>query len=79
MSKFSSLDEKKLAAVFHFVDSARSKAGHAQRNISGDRQSGNYPRFHYVRVKKVTDQPQHVYRSVWLALFKQSMRQEGVN
>ena len=32
-----------MAAIFQFVDSARSNAGHAQKNISGDRQSGNYP------------------------------------
>ena len=32
-----------MAAIFRFVDSARSNAGHAQKNISGDRQSGNYP------------------------------------
>ena len=32
-----------MAAIFRFVDSARSNAGHAQKNISGDRQTGNYP------------------------------------
>ena len=35
--------KKKMATIFRFVDSARSNAGHAQKNISGDRQSGNYP------------------------------------
>ena len=37
--------QKKMAAIFRFVGSARSNAGHAQKNISGDRQTGNYPTF----------------------------------
>ena len=33
-----------MAAIFRLVDRARNNAAHAQTGISGDRQSGNYPK-----------------------------------
>ena len=32
-----------MAAIFRLVDRARSNTAHAQINISGDSQTGNYP------------------------------------